>query len=299
MKVLISLLVTGFFALSCTLNAQVNGQLVIFIQDGRSISQDFKRNALPAINQLAKHNDLKLKIVEASEGAPLEVAYTPAIFYKEGNKTVMFDGRYSDLDELATFVKSGGSIQPKSIEKTDSAILTWNIGRATMKTTMNVHPLSGKPPRAKKFNAQQFEKEAIAALMKGMEFFQKSPSGENGHSKTYRMEFYPEVNLKEGVILVQMELYSAFDQSSPVFKTVIPTGSEWKQRKVAFEKAGNRIEKALIAQISNWDNGDGFDTLKDTTPVQSWSAAMSYQNEENPLFIIEKGIGGVIVSERE
>ncbi|MEZ4930673.1 MAG: hypothetical protein R2788_00900 [Saprospiraceae bacterium] len=29
----------------------------------------------------------------------------------------------------------------------------------------------------------------------------------------------------------------------------------------AFNKAGNRIEKAVIAQISNWDNGDGFDTL--------------------------------------
>ena len=290
MKVLISLLMTGFVALSCTLNAQHNGQLVIFIQDGRSISQDFKRDALPAIKQIAHHNNLKLKMVEASEGAPMEVAYTPAIFYKEGSTAVLFNGRYSDTDELTAFVKSGGKKQPNALSKTGSDVLTWNIGRATMKTTMHVHPLSGKPPRAKKFNAQQFEAEAKVALMRGMEFFHKSSSANVNFAKAYHMEFYPEVNLKEGVLLIQMELYSAFDPNTPVFKTVIPSGSDWKEWKTAFEKAGNRLEKALIAQISNWDNGDGFDTLKETTPVQSWSAALSHQYEEKPAFY-ERGLG--------
>ncbi len=79
----------------------------------------------------------------------------------------------------------------------------------------------------------------------------------------------------EGVLLIQMELYSEFDDQTPIFKTNIPTGNEWKDWQKAFEKAGNRIEKAVIAQISNWDHGDGFDTLKASVPARTWEEALT------------------------
>jgi hypothetical protein len=296
MKVLISFLLTGLMGLFFTLNAQNNGQLIVFVQDGRSISQDFKRNALPEIKKIANHHGLQVKMVDASEGAPAEVTYTPAIFYKHGDKNILFNGRYSEFDGLSTFIKTKGKDQPAANKKVKKESLTWNIGRATLGTTMHINPLSGKPPKSKKFDAQQFEKEATAALKNGMEYFRSTPAGRAlPNDKSFHMEFYPEV--KEGVMLIQMELFSEMDRGKAVFRSDIPSGYEWKEWQVAFEKAGNRIEKVLIAQISNWDNGDGFDTLKESTPKRTWREALSYQYKEKPAFN-EKGIGW-IVSEKE
>ncbi|HFA51569.1 MAG TPA: hypothetical protein ENJ95_21345 [Bacteroidetes bacterium] len=269
MKVLFSSVLVALLACLCTLKAQTNEQLVIFIQDGRSISQDFKRQALPEIKRIAQKNKLELRIVEASDGAPIEVAYTPAIFYQSDNGYTLFKGRYHALDDLKSFVKSKGQTQPASYAKADNYLLIWNIGRATLTASMKVHPLSGRPPKAKKFQAQKFEAEAVLALAKGMDYFKHlNMSDLPENAKSYRMEFFPKV--EKGVLLVQMKLYSQFDNQVPVFKTSIPSGYEWKEWHVAFEKAGNRIEKALVAQISNGYNGDGFDTLKETTPQQSW-----------------------------
>ncbi len=125
-------------------------------------------------------------------------------------------------------------------------------------------------------------------MVKGMDFFRET-SRHPVYTKSFHMEFYPTV--KKGILLVQMELYSEFDTETPVFKTEIPSGSEWKYWQKAFEKAGNRLEKALVAQISNWDNGDGFDTLKTTTPVQSWTASLTYRPDDGPSFMEKKNVG--------
>ena len=183
MKVLISFMLTGLMGLLCTLNAQNQGQLVIFIQDGRSISQDFKRHTLPEIKKIAKHNGLKVKMVDASEGAPHEVTYTPAIFFQNSKENILFNGRYSQLDDLSVFARSGGKNQPTTNGNIKKASLAWNIGRATLKTTMQINPLSGKPPKAKKFDAQKFETEALASLIDGMEYFRSASAG---HVLRYR-----------------------------------------------------------------------------------------------------------------
>lgn len=301
MKVLISLILSGLMGLNSTVEAQNNGQLVVFVQEGRSISQDFKRHALPEVKKIAKQNGLQLMVVDASNGAPKEVTYTPSIFMVKGNSNVLYNGRYNKFDDLTAFVQSGGKKQPSTIEKNKDASLAWNIERATIKTTIRINPLTGKPPRAKKFDADQFEAEANAALVNGMEYFRSAAASQMVHeSKAFHIEFFPKVNTKEGVLLIQMELYSEFDSQTPIFKTTIPSGSDWKEWQKAFNKAGNRIEKAVIAQISNWDNGDGFDTLKSSLPTRSWTEALSYQNEEQEQpQMNEKGLGLLLASDRE
>ncbi len=289
MKLLLSFVLSVCGVLACQIQAQQNGQLVIFIQEGRSISQDFKRNTLPEIKKLSKQKNLDLKIVDASKGAPEEVVFTPAIFYRNGSHSTLYNGRYSEMDELEAFISTAGkktaSPKIKPLQQ-----LTWDIGRATLNTTMKINPLSGKPPKRRKFNAQKFESAAYAAVLKGMEFFRASPASANaGWAKSYHMEFFP--TIKEGVLLVQMELYSEYDLNTPVFKTEIPSGNEWKKWEVAFEKAGNRLEKALIAQISNWDNGDGFDTLRETTPVNSWSEVLAYQPSNGSGYLQMEKVG--------
>ncbi|MEZ4930674.1 MAG: hypothetical protein R2788_00905 [Saprospiraceae bacterium] len=108
MKVLISLILSGLMGLISTVEAQDNGQLVVFVQEGRSISQDFKRHALPEVKKIAKQNGLQLRVVDASNGAPKEVTYTPSIFMVKGNSNVLYNGRYNKFYDLTAFVQSGG-----------------------------------------------------------------------------------------------------------------------------------------------------------------------------------------------
>jgi hypothetical protein len=120
------------------------------------------------------------------------------------------------------------------------------------------------------FDQEAFAKQAYQALSDGMDYFKMGKVGNpQGPVRHFRMEFYPE-KTKEGVLLVQMKLYSQFDPSSPVFVSDIPSGGEWSDVAKVFKKAGNRLEKMLIAQLSNWDNGDGFDNLSEKTPVKTW-----------------------------
>ncbi len=268
MKHLISGLLMGCMAFLCSANAQNNPQLIIFLQHGRSMSEDFKRNALPEIQDYAQRENLSVKILDAREGAPAEVTYTPAIVFQNKNGQSVFQGRYRKVNQLEKFVANAKKAHAAEKADFQANTVVWNYGRATLAAPMTMMPLTGKVPD--NFDQEAFSQKAYQALAEGMDYFKMGKIGNTtGPVRHFRMEFYPE-KTKEGILLVQMKLYSQFDSSNPVFVSEIPSGGEWSDVGKVFKKAGNRLEKMLIAQISNWDNGDGFDNLSEQTPVKSW-----------------------------
>jgi hypothetical protein len=258
----------GSIALLSTLSAQNNGKLIIFLQHGRSITEDFKRNVLPEMEEYAKQQDIQLEVLDARNGAPAEIKLTPAVVFQDHRSRSVFRGRYRKFSQLTKFVENARQIPKTETVDIQEFTPTWNIGRATLTTSFKLMPLTGKVPSD--FNQEQFDQAAFQSLVAGMEYFKLQEKVDVAkQSKSFLMEFYPE-KTSDGVLLVSMKLYAEFDTVNPVFVTTIPSGGEWKEPDFVFKKAGNRIEKALIAQISNWDNGDGFDTLSDKTPVKSW-----------------------------
>ncbi len=264
MKHLISSLLVGSMAFFCTANAQDNGQLIIFLQHGRSMTEDFKRDALPDIETMARRQKIEVKILDAREGAPAEVTLTPAIFYQNEQGRSLYHGRYHDVKNLENFVNS--SAQGNLGVPENSPV--WSVGRATLVAPLEVLPLTGNVPGS--FDQDQFVREAYQSIVAGMDYFKQDDQSKfSGEVRKFHMEFSPE-KTRDGLLLVSMKLYSEFNPGEPVFETKIPSGGEWGEPDYVWRKAGNRLEKALIAQISNWDNGDGFDTLSEKTPVKSW-----------------------------
>ncbi len=277
MRHLFCLLFVSYAAFFSTICAQDNSKLIIFLQHGRSMTEDFKRNVLPEIQDYARKENIPLEILDARKGVPNEVRFTPAIVYQNQKGRSVFRGRYRKLSHFTAFIERSKANAQTDLTEVQSNMPTWSIGRVTLATSISILPLEGN--NAKGFDQAQFNKEAFQAIVAGMDYFKLNEKPDiSRQSKSFRMEFYPE-KTKDNLLLVSMKLYSEFDPSHPVFETKIPSGGEWKEIDKVFMKAGNRLEKALIAQISNWDNGDGFDTLSKSTPVKSWQELASYPSK--------------------
>lgn len=269
MRLSFNCLLVGFLALICSLNTQAQDQLVVFVQPGRSISQDFIRTGLPKIKALAEQRKLTLKVVDATKGAPAEVTHTPAIFLQKNGSSKPFIGRYRDMDDLSAFLQSNGSngTQPR-IDQLQTVV--WKAGRTTLAAHFDVEPLQGKLPSD--MDEKQFKQQAEQFLMEGMAYLKPIRSSDlPSTARSFFMKFRPE-HTDDGLMLVHMSLYSAFDLETPVFDTSIPSGSEWNEWESAFGKAGQRLEAMLIAQISSNENGDGFEPVKGQVPTKPWNA---------------------------
>lgn len=270
MKQLIGSLLLGTFLFCNSLSAQENGKILIFLQHGRSITEDFKRDALPGIKAFAQQQKIDVQILDAREGAPAEVKFTPAIFFQNESGRSMYEGRYLDVKKIEIFVNNPtGNIRSENRAASGYAPV-WNIGRSKLSAPLKVHPLTGNVPG--NFDQEEFAKQAYTSIIAGMDYFKTGNGNISDEGlRTFYLEFYPE-KTKDGLLLVSMKVFSAFDPGKAVFETNIPSGGEWNNPDFVWRKAGNRLEKAMMAQITSWDHGDGFDTLDRETPVKTWEA---------------------------
>ena len=254
------------------LHAQNQGQLLVFVQPGRSISKDFIRRSLPQIESLAQGQHIPVKVVDATQGAPAEVTVTPSVFFKKNEEYTLFEGRYNDLAGLEKFVRSGGKSAPAEAPERESTMV-WKSGRSTLAAHCEMHPIEGK--------ANGFDKAlAWEAMAKGMYFFHPSGSSQLPVSaRSFYLDFFPE-KTSDGLMLVQMSLYSEYDMDTPLFQSKVPSGSEWSVWQTAFEKAGKRLEVMLLAQVGSNENGDGFEFVKNSIPLLSWGSLAAFQPAE-------------------
>jgi hypothetical protein len=250
------------------LQAQNQAQLVVFVQPGRSISKDFIRRSLPQIESFAKGQNIPLKVVDATKGAPSEVTLTPSVFYQKNDEYTRYEGRYSDLKALQKFVRTKGKNTTEELR--GEKLMVWNPGRTTIAAHCKIHPVEGAP--------SDFDKaKAWNALREGMSYFQKPQSQVAPElARSFHVEFFPK-KTADGLMLVHMSLFSEFDLENPVFQSDIPSGSEWKEWEVAFEKASKRLEVMLMAQLGSNENGDGFEFVRKNVPLRSWDSLVTVQ----------------------
>lgn len=267
MRHLFQCIVLNSLALICTLTVQAQDKLVIFVQPGRSISQDFTRTALPSIQSFAQSQGIAVKLVDATKGAPESVTQTPAIFLQNGDEFTRFEGRYRDMDQLASFVHANGAIKKENTIGQRRTV-AWNIGRTTLAAHYDIEPLAGNIP-TKKFELSKFMAQAEEELVAGMVYLKPISNSLAENSRSFFMEFRPE-RREDKHVIVHMTLYSEFDMENPLFQTKIPSGSTWEEWELAFQKAGKRLEAMLIAQVGSNENGDGFEPVKTSVPVKPW-----------------------------
>lgn len=260
--------------------AQNQSELVVFVQPKRSISRSFIRHSLPNLKALAKSQNVSLKVMDATQGAPEEVTVTPSVFLKSGDEFTLYQGRYNDPIALKTFMFNGQGTAENNSQRKHT--MTWKSGRSTIAAHCKMHPMKGK-------SSGFDETKAWEAFQEGMNYFTKADNASlPATARHFYLDFFPE-KTSDGLMLIHLKLYSGFDMKNPVFVSQLPSGSEWKEWQVAFEKAGKRLETQLLAQVGSNENGDGFEFVKNKIPNRSWNSLTASVPEKEIEMIAQFG----------
>lgn len=249
--------------------AQSGEELVVFTSTKNKILLDAD---IKVLEKLAFSMDMELKLVDADQGAPPEVSFTPSIVFQNSEGRSFFYGRYKNDARLKNFIRTSRMVHKESIENTKHDILVWKIGRASITAPLKLTDLSGSLPEG--FDQETFKQEATQYISKGITpFKQEATYKQSPTSRSFYFNLYPYLD-DEKCLSISAEIFSQYNCVKPVFQQYAPTlvKGAWKNRASLFEQAGNIIKEKIKEKIKNSTIGDAFAPIESTTPVKTWDA---------------------------
>ena len=248
------------------------GQLIVFVQSGVSpLAEQFAGEQLPGIRKLAAEMNVPLRIVDAKNGVPEEITITPLIVYQNFRGRAIFQGRYTDLSRIKTFIRTSRAVVQgtETLNRTKIPIL--RIGRAVIAAPLKVAPVTGRRPD--RYNEEKFIASAERQILKGFTDFRRAKSINLGRTdRRFYMDFYPWLS-DDGTLFLTTSLYSQFHCKKPVFSTKgKPLTGPWAKRDRLFRQAAEMLERAVKEQLAGSSAGDGFDAVASSVPVVTWES---------------------------
>lgn len=266
---------TTFFSLVLLLTAVFaqanNGELILFYQAGDSpVTKDFVEKYADQIKEMATGQDIAVKLVDVTQGAPELIDATPAIVFQNHLGRSLYIGRYHYVDKIKTFIRTVKRMPQKAALNKKHDVMVWENEKSTVVSPVKITDLDGVLP--KEFDQAAFKKEALAAIDEGMKAYSYAEhfSAERTHRLMYTA-FYP-YRAKDGKFFVSTEVYSQFNCVDPVFMQFDePVSGSWRKWESAFKEAGKLLAEKISAELNNTKRGDGLLALSASTPVKSWN----------------------------
>ena len=269
----ISALLTGFlmcaFLFLCkdALARPEAEQLIVFVQPGASsVDQIFQDERLADIRRLAEQMGVSVEIVDATKGAPQEIALTPLLVFQNHRGRSVYQGRTNTLKRIQNFMRTSRFVpQGKALNRREQ-IPVWQYGRTRTWAPLKVAAVTGSPPT--NYDHNDFVKLALKNINKGFEKFKMQTAVELDRAdRGFYMDFYPWLSA-DGTLFLTVAVFSQFYCHAPVFQEKII--GPWKDRKKLFRKAGALAEQTVANIISNPQSGDSFDPVGEKVPGISW-----------------------------
>lgn len=246
--------------------------LVVFTQGASSAAaKHFETAALPEVRALGEAMNLPVRVVDASSGAPAEVAITPLIVFQNANGRAVYQGRYTTLDRLEGLIRTSRVIAQPDAELVRENLPVMRRGRAKVAAPLKIAPVTGTQPAG--YGHARFEQEARRGIAKGLKRFAMTDRAALSRSdRSFYMDFYPWVS-DGGELYLSVALFSQFHCHDPIFEqSGEKLSGPWKDREKLFAKAAAVLEGAVIDAMENSTIGDGFAAIADSVPVKSWDA---------------------------
>ncbi|MGD1844742.1 MAG: YceI family protein [Salibacteraceae bacterium] len=262
------ILVWAFLLLAQTTLAQSKGQLIIFTQSDKPISQHFERESLPKIQQYAQERGLQIIRKEVKDGAPEEVTLTPQIIFQNHLGRSIYRGRYLTIDRLTNFIRTVTNAPQGIATNPVTQYPITEIGRTMVGAPIKITNLEGALPEL--FDAAAFEKEARTALAQGFKQLQvKANFDLPTRARLFYMDYHPYLG-EDGQFYLSAKLFSMFSCAKEVYATETAFKGSWQNREAVFQEAAARMEGIAFAQLKNLKVGDAFETIPGDVPVKSW-----------------------------
>ncbi len=219
---------------------------------------------------LSKKLNLKFKVQNAANGLPNEVTTLPSIYFQNRKGRSKYYGRYTNIDRIRNFVRTCKMVHKKNEVNPTNDLLVWRNGKADIAAPLKISSLAGTAPKG--FDAENFKKEIVQAMAKGMETFQLQSSHEmTAYTRCFYINVYPYVSENCDFSLTG-ELFSQYNCIEPIFTQLSPPIAQghWKKRSRVLQEFGKAMEAEILRQIETSKNGDAFRSVPlDIDPI-SW-----------------------------
>lgn len=248
-------------------------QLIIFVQPGASrVDAAFQERSLPEIRKLAEAMQVQVHRVDASRGAPPEVAITPLIVFQNHRGRSVYQGRYTTLERIRNFLRTSRFVPQAARDQVREETLVWQSGRARIWAPVKISRVTGAaPPGPGAYDHDAFVREARKAMESGLTRFKTADRVSLSRAdRGFYMDLYPWLS-DDGTLFISLALYSQFHCKSPVFeKKTDPLVGPWEERSRLFREAARILEAAVAAQTADPASGDGFDPVAASVPAPTW-----------------------------
>ncbi|MBW2409730.1 MAG: YceI family protein [Deltaproteobacteria bacterium] len=242
-------------------------QLIVFVQPGVSpVDSAFQNERLADIRKLADQMGVRVHMVDATKGAPEEIALTPLLVYQNYRGRSIYQGRTNTAKRIQNFIRTSRYVpQGRALNRREQ-IPVWHNGRTQTWAPVKVSGVTGTPPADYKHD--EFIADALKHIKKGFKKFRMQKSAElNRADRGFYMDFYPWLS-DDGTLFLTVAVFSQFYCHAPVIQEKII--GPWKDRKKLFRKAGQLAEQTVARIISNPQSGDSFDPIKKNILKISW-----------------------------
>ena len=248
------------------------GRLVVFVDPGRSpLQAAFAEKHLPALAAAAQELGVTVTRYDVRNGAPAEVGITPLLVFINHRGRSVYQGRFTTPDRVKTFVRaarrSPQDETPLEIERTP----VWQTGRTRIAGPIKIAPLTGSRPAD--HDDAAFVTQMRAALERGFEKFKTVDKVTLGRTdRRFYMDFNPWL-ASDGTLFLSVAMFSQFHCEIPVFSNEkVKVVGPWNDRRRLFADAARQLEAAVVEQMANAANGDGFDPVPTSVAVKPWNA---------------------------
>jgi len=249
-----------------------DGQLIVLVQTGASrIDRQFQQTHLPKIKALADELDVPLRVVDAAPAAPAQVTLTPLIVFQNHRGRSVYQGRYTTLDRVRTFVRTARFAPQGNARLIRENIPVWRVGRAKIVAPLKIGHVTGAAPKA--YDHDAFERDATAAILSAFDRFKPSERVELRRSdRLFYMDFYPWLD-ESGELYLSVKLFSQFHCHKPIYTHHDePFRGPWKRREEVFASAAAAMEQAVVDAMRASRLGDGVDPIRASTPLVTWES---------------------------
>jgi polyisoprenoid-binding protein YceI len=242
-------------------------QLLVFVQPGAStVETAFQEHRLPEIRKLAESMGVSVHIVDARQGAPLQISLTPLVVYQNHRGRSIYQGRTTTTARIRNFIRTSRFIPQGEELNRREHIPIWESGRSRIWAPLKVAALTGSRP--KNYDHEAFVAAALKNISKGFKRFRMQKVAELDRAdRGFYMDFNPWLS-PDGSLYISLVLFSQFDCKAPVYQKKI-TGP-WNDRGRLFQEASALMEKEVTQIINNPESGDSFDPIKTDIPQKSW-----------------------------
>jgi len=242
-------------------------QLLVFVQPGASAVQTaFQEQHLPEIRKVAESMGVSVHVVDARQGAPLQISLTPLVVYQNHRGRSIYQGRTTTTTRIRNFIRTSRFVPQGEEIRRRERIPIWESGRSKIWAPLKVAALTGSRPQ--NYDHEAFVAAALKNIDKGFKRFRMQKVAELDRAdRGFYMDFNPWLS-QDGRLYLSLVLFSQFDCKAPVYQKKI-TGA-WNDQGKLFQEASGLMENAVAEIIGDAESGDSFDPLKIDVPQKSW-----------------------------